>query len=338
MLAGASPRLAMISTGQSLPSQAEKSSLLGFAQGGRLGSPIAGMTVTDHPLVQIASEQISAEIHPFGAQLYSFRDRMGRDLLWNGDPAVWKGRAPILFPIVGALAGNQYRLDGQLFSLTKHGFARDRLFSVVDASAAGARFRLDWDEESLRLYPFRFQLDLQFTLAGATLRMAATVRNLEESKILPASFGFHPAFRWPLPYGEAREDHSITFEKDEPAPVRRLDSNGLILSDEFETPVKNRKLELRDDLFVADAIIFDRLASRRLRYGAKKGPRLDIEFDGMPYLGIWTKPGAGYVCIEPWHGLADPQGYSGDFYAKPGIALLPPGTSKEFVMSVSLAA
>lgn len=292
--------------------------------------------MTDHPLVQISSEQISAEIHPLGAQLYSFRDQMGRDLQWNGDPAIWKGRAPILFPIVGALACNQYRLADKVFSLSRHGFARDRLFSLVEANTGSALFRVDWNEETFNHYPFRFQLDLQFSVTGATLRMVATVRNLEENKILPASFGFHPAFRWPLPYGEAREAHYLAFEKDEPAPIRRLDSDGLIMPKDFETPVKNRKLQLRDDLFVADAIIFDRLASRRLSYGADHGPRLEIAYDGMPYLGVWTKPGAGYVCIEPWHGLADPEGYSGDFYAKPGLSLLPPGTSKAFAMSVSL--
>jgi galactose mutarotase-like enzyme len=294
--------------------------------------------MTDNPLVQIASEQISAEIHPLGAQLFSFRDKMGRDLQWDGDPAIWKGRAPILFPIVGALAGNQYRLDGKVFSLPRHGFARDSVFSLVAKDAASALFRLDWSEETLSHYPFRFQLDLQFSVTDATLRMAATIRNLEENKVLPASFGFHPAFRWPLPYGEAREDHFLIFEKDEPAPIRRLDGNGLIMPRDFETPVKNRKLALRDELFVADAIIFDRLASRRLGYGAERGPRLEIEYDGMPYLGVWTKPGAGYVCIEPWSGLADPEGYSGDFAAKPGLNLLAPGASKAFAMAVSLVA
>jgi galactose mutarotase-like enzyme len=294
--------------------------------------------MTDHPLVQISSEQISAEIHPLGAQLFSLRDKGGRDLQWNGDPAIWKGRAPILFPIVGALAGNQYRLDGEVYSLPRHGFARNRLFSLIAADAASALFRLDWSEETLSHYPFRFQLDLQFSVAGATLQMVATVRNLEKDKVLPASFGFHPAFRWPLPYGEPREAHSLTFEKDEPAPIRRLDGDGLVMPKDFETPVKNRKLQLRDALFTADAIIFDQMASRRLCYGAEHGPRLEIEYSGMPYLGVWTKPGAGYVCIEPWYGLADPQGYSGDFYAKPGINQLPAGTSKTFAMSVSLVA
>lgn len=286
-------------------------------------------------LTRISSPRLTAEIDPLGAQLFSLKDSQGRDLQWNGDPAVWKGRAPILFPIVGALVGNQYELDGRTYSLSRHGFARDRLFSLVEANPASALFRLDWDQETFRVYPFRFQLDLRFALTGASLRMVATVKNLEDRKELPASFGFHPAFRWPLPYGEARAEHFLDFEKEEPAPIRRLDSQGLVLPAEFETPVKGHRLELRDDLFAADAVIFDSLASRRLRYGAARGPQLEIAFDGMPYLGVWTKPGAGFICIEPWHGLADPQNRIGDFRAKPGLVLLAPGASQDFAMTVS---
>jgi galactose mutarotase-like enzyme len=285
-------------------------------------------------IVKISSQRLSAEIHPLGAQLFSLKDHAGRDLQWNGDAAVWKGRAPILFPIVGALAGNQYSLGGHSFSLPRHGFARDRMFSLVEASPANALFRLDWDEETLRLYPFRFRLDLKFALIDATLDIVATVKNLD-NKNLPASFGFHPAFRWPLPYGEARADHFLEFEKAEPAPVRRLDSQGLVMEAGFETPIEDRKLHLRDGLFTADAIIFDAVASRRIVYGAKRGPKLTIEYPGMPYLGVWTKPGAEFICIEPWHGLADPQAPYRDFYAKPGLALLAPGASHDFTMSIA---
>jgi galactose mutarotase-like enzyme len=292
--------------------------------------------MTDISPTTITSGALSADIHPLGAQLFALRDQAGRDLQWNGDPAVWKGRAPNLFPIVGELNANQYRLDGHTYCLSRHGFARNRLFSLVESDRSNALFRLDWDQETFKNYPFHFQLDLHFAVTDTRLDMIATARNLEDKQSLPASFGFHPALRWPLPYGEPRSAHHLTFEKEEPAPIRRLDSQGLIEPAEFATPVERRKLQLRDDLFAADAIIFDKITSRRLRYGADHGPQLEIEFPGMPYLGIWTKPGAGYVCIEPWHGLADSQNYSGDFRAKPGMALIPPGAEKQFAMSITL--
>ena len=289
-------------------------------------------------LVTITSAGLSADIHPLGAQLFALRDSAGRDLQWNGDPAVWKGRAPILFPIVGALAGNQYRLEGQTFSLPRHGFARDRMFMLVETTASSALFRLRWDDESLKLYPFRFELDLRFSLEEAALHMVATARNLEGDKTMPASFGFHPALRWPLPYGQPRGVHGLTFEKSEPAPVRRLNDQGLLLPAAFDSPVAGHHLALRDELFAGDAIIFDDIASRSLRYGADAGPQLEFAFPDMPQLGIWTKPGADFICIEPWHGFADPEGFDGDLRHKPGMALLPPGTAKDFAMSISLRA
>jgi galactose mutarotase-like enzyme len=179
---------------------------------------------------------------------------------------------------------------------------------------------------------------MRFALAGLTLNILAAIKNLEDDKTLPASFGFHPALRWPLPYGQPRAAHAVQFERDEPMPVRRVDSKGLVLPSAFATPVRERRLQLRDDLFTDDAIIFDPIASRSLRYGADTGPQLEFRFPDTPYLGIWSKPGAPFICIEPWHGHADPEGFSGDFRAKPGIFLVPPGGIKECAMSISLRA
>jgi len=285
--------------------------------------------------ISIASPHLSADIHPFGAQLFALRDAEGRDLLWNGDPAFWASRAPILFPIVGELAGGLYHLGEERYRLPRHGFARTALFTLADSSPSSALFRLASDEQSLGIYPFAFELDIGFALAAATLTVMALVKNLG-TDTMPASFGFHPGLRWPLPYGQTREDHRILFDRDEPAPVRRLTADGLIRPEAFPTPVTGRELVLRDALFEKDAVIFDRPASRRVRYGADTGPQIEVAFEGMPYLGIWTKPGAGFICIEPWHGLADPEGYAGDIQGKPGIVLIPPGGMLTGAMAISL--
>jgi galactose mutarotase-like enzyme len=270
-----------------------------------------------------------------GAQLFTLKDAEGRDLQWDGDPAIWSGRAPILFPIVGALADDRYRVDGKTYDLSKHGFARRSLFVVVEATSSSAAFRLRESEETLTLYPFRFELDVRFTVEDATLTLTATVKNPGDAP-LPASFGFHPALRWPLPYGAPRAEHRLTFACEEPAPIRRIDTDGVVLPESFKTPVVGRELALRDDLFTDDAVIFDALKSDRLRYGADTGPSLEIAFPDTPYLGVWTKPGAGYICIEPWHGIADPVGFDGDFRTKPGVFEVPPGGAKEIAMSITL--
>ena len=287
-------------------------------------------------LTTISSAHLQADIDPLGAQLYALRDAAGHDLQWNGDPKIWSGRAPILFPIVGELAGHRYLLDGKYYPLPRHGFARSKPFALIDATPSSALFRLRWDDETYAAYPFHFDLDIRFTIEDDRLTIAASAENRECAATMPASFGFHPALRWPLPYGQPRADHAITFEADEPEPIRRLDADGLVRPETFPTPLIGRKLVLRDDLFADDALIFDPIHSRRVRYGASDGPHLDIAFPDTSTLGLWTKPGAGYICIEPWHGHADRQGFAGDIRTKPGITLIAPGETVHWTMAITL--
>ena len=287
------------------------------------------------PWIAITSGDLSAEVDPHGAQLSTLRDAAGRDLQWNGEPSIWAGRAPLLFPIVGELAGGTYRLGSSAYHLSRHGFARRSLFELVDSSATSALFRLKTDAQSVALYPFRFELDVQFALDGPSLSMITSVRNVGDQE-MPASFGYHPAFRWPLPYGQARAEHFIEFADDEPAPVRRLDAAGLLMPQRHVTPIVERRLALADELFEKDVVIFDEVRSRFVTYGAHTGPRLRVSFPDAPYLGVWTKPGADFICIEPWHGVADPQGYAGDFTAKPGIFTVAAGAAKSIEVTITL--
>jgi galactose mutarotase-like enzyme len=285
--------------------------------------------------ITIRATGLSATINPQGAQLSVLRDAAGRDLQWNGDPAVWAGRAPILFPIVGMLVGGQYRTGGRSFALPRHGFARNRRFRVADAGPASVTFRLSADAQTLAVYPFQFELEVNFGIDAASLSVTSWIRNHGE-RDMPASLGYHPAFRWPLPYGEARAAHFIEFERDEPAPIRCLDGDGLLTPQRLPTPVENRRLTLRDELFTADALIFDQVASRTVTYGSEVGPRIAVSFPGVPYLGVWSKPGANFVCIEPWQGITDPEGFAGELRDKPGALRVAPGAAVAVGMTITL--
>jgi galactose mutarotase-like enzyme len=287
------------------------------------------------PWVSISSDNLTAEIDPVGAQLSSLKSRASLDLLWNGDPNVWAGRAPLLFPIVGVLVGGTYRLGTNAYRLPRHGFARGKLFSIDSASSSAAVFRLVADESSLQTYPFQFELRVRYELNGATLSVTTSIRNCG-STAMPASFGYHPGFRWPLPFGQARGSHFIEFESDEPAPARRIDPAGLLTPERHPTPIIQRRLTLADSLFQDDVLIFDQINSRSVLYGSNDGPRLKIGFPDAPYLGVWTKPGAPFVCIEPWHGVTDPEGFSGDFKDKPGVFVLEGGGSFCARMDITL--
>jgi galactose mutarotase-like enzyme len=286
-------------------------------------------------LIEITSGALTAAINPLGAELTSLRDAEGRELMTNADPAFWTGHAPILFPIVGRLNGDTLRIDGASYEMKQHGFARRKTFDLVERDAGSVLFRLNANEETRREYPFDFVLEVRFTLNGATLSIDVQIANPGPAS-LPTSLGFHPAFAWPLPYGAARADHRIVFEADETREIEQLD-NGLFAA-KRPSPLDGRMLCLADGLFAEDALIWDPVKSQSVTYGPPDGPSLRVDFPDTPYLGIWTKPGARFVCIEPWHGHADPAGFTGDYRDKPGVFEIAPGADWRCSIAITLTA
>ncbi len=284
-------------------------------------------------MITLTSGTLTARINPLGAELSSLTDAEGRELMTDADPAFWSGRAPLLFPIVGRLGGDALRLDGKSYPMKQHGFARRMMFALVEATDARALFRLVDTAETRAAYPFAFRLDVAYTLDGATLAIDVTIANPGDTP-LPASFGFHPAFAWPLPYGAAKEAHRVLFASEEPAPLIRLE-DGLFAGDR-PSPLEGRTLPLSDALFADDALVWAGVRSQSVTYGAPEGPQLEIAFPDTPDLGIWTKPGSRFLCIEPWHGHADPAGFAGDFRDKPGVFAVAPGGEKWIAMRVTL--
>lgn len=289
----------------------------------------------DQPdFIVIKSDRIAARINPLGAELWSLTDARGREFMTDADPAFWTGHAPLLFPIVGELRGGRYRIGPDEYALERHGFARKSLFEVMTAEEGVARLRLLDTAQTRAVYPFSFILEVEYRAEGDVLREVVTVTNPGEGPLW-FSQGFHPAFAWPLPGGAAKEDHRVVFAEPENAPVRRLDrATGLMLPETFPNPVEGRVLTPTSAMFEPDVLMFDRLNSRSLTYGADGGSRLEIGFPDSPILGLWQKPGAPFLCIEPWQGIADPADWDGDFRVKPGVVELAPNASRSFRMDV----
>ncbi len=291
--------------------------------------------MTEPALISIASPHLSAAIDPLGAELFRLRDADGRELMTDADPAFWRGHAPLLFPIVGRLNGDVLRIDGVDYPMKQHGFARRSRFTLIEHSASKAVFLLEDSVETRAVYPRAFALRASYEIQDATLSITIDIENREADRSLPASFGFHPAFAWPLPYGQPREDHRIVFEAEEADSIRKLTAS-LVDPAPRPSPLDGRTLALTNTLFSADALIWDQIRSQSVRYGAPAGPQLRVDFPDTPMLGIWTKPGAAFVCIEPWHGLADPVGFTGDMADKPGMMHLAPGEVRICAMQVTL--
>ena len=283
---------------------------------------------------EITSRAITAAVLQEGAELCSLRDRAGQEFLWQAGP-VWPRHSPNLFPIVGRLTDDQLHHAGTTYRLPQHGFARDRRFAWVGQEPGHCRLQLADDPATHALYPFAFRLVIDYRATDATLLIAYELTNPAETT-LPASVGAHPAFAWPLLPGLARNAHRIEFAAAEPGPIRRL-KDGLLLPDAVPSPVQGRTLALDEALFAADALIFAPPQSRALRYEAPGGPAIEIAWDGFTDLGIWSRQGGDFLCIEPWRGYASPQGFDGEFSDKPGLMRLAAGETRILTVSITLA-
>ncbi|MDX1782228.1 MAG: aldose 1-epimerase family protein, partial [Thalassovita sp.] len=286
----------------------------------------------DQDLTHIANARLRVAVAALGAETRAIRDARGRDYLWHGDAAFWAGRAPILFPIVGRAPGDRIAAGAHEAEMKQHGFARRSRFELVEAGADFCRHRLRDSAETRAAYPFAFSLEVSHRLVGAALEVAAQVEN-EGVETMPFGLGFHPAFRWPLP--GATGLHVIELDNGAEPALARLEG-GLLGNHRYPSPFRQGWLALDPALFTADAMIFPEGAGQGLRYGAETGPSLRLGFDGLPNLALWSKPGAGFICIEPWHGMAARQGAGGEIAERPCTVLLPPGQARRFAYTVSL--
>ncbi|MGF6312152.1 galactose mutarotase-like enzyme [Bradyrhizobium sp. i1.8.4] len=274
----------------------------------------------------LRGDGIAATILTQGAELSSLRNAEGTELLWQAGPQ-WPRHAPVLFPIVGRLKNDTLRHNGKTYPMTQHGFARDRRFVSVDQGPRSCKLALVDDAETRARYPFAFRLEVSYTVDGADLDVAFDVINTGD-EMLPASLGGHPALNWPLLRGLPKRAYTLTFEKDEPAPIRRL-KDGLMRPQPEPSPVKGRALALSEQLFDDDAIILDQVVSASVHFAAAQGPAIEVSWRGFRELGIWSKPGgAPFLCVEPWHGFASPAEFDGEFADKPGLMRIAPGARR----------
>ncbi|PTE11783.1 aldose 1-epimerase family protein [Mesorhizobium helmanticense] len=277
---------------------------------------------------------ISATIVAQGAELVSLRDAEATELLWQAGPA-WRRHSPVLFPIVGRLKGDQLRHRDQFYPMTQHGFARDKPFAWAERGPRSCTLVLTDDADTRTHYPFAFRLAVTYRLDRRQLGVTFDITNAGDEP-LPASIGAHPAFNWPLLPDLAKTDYRLTFADDERAPIRRL-RDGLLLATPQPTPVEGKILALSERLFDDDAVILDRPAGSSVRYAADRGPAIEMSWQGFRELGIWSKPGgAPFLCIEPWHGIASPVDFDGEFTNKPGVMLIAPAAKRVLSYQIDL--
>ncbi|MFB9951401.1 aldose 1-epimerase family protein [Rhizobium puerariae] len=286
-------------------------------------------------VTRISNDHLTVDISPLGAEMQALSTADGRSWLWNGDAAFWAGRSPILFPMVGKAPENRVTIDGGSYEMAQHGFARRSGFSLAASTGAMCRYELAASDATRAVYPFEFLLAVTHAVEGRRLTVSAEVEN-RDARAMPFGLGFHSAFVWPLP-GAAGRAHAVTLDNGgEPALVR-LDG-GLVKSGRLPSPFKAGRLTLDPAMFEADAMIFPEGAGEGLAYAAEGGPALKFSFENLPNLALWQKPGAPFICIEPWHGTAAELGGSDDLVKRPYGLTLRPGETTRFAFTVELPA
>lgn len=276
-------------------------------------------------MITLENEHIKASFLPKGAELKSLiKKDSGQQYMWNADPDYWGKTSPVLFPIVGALKNNTYSYKDREYELSRHGFARDKEFQIQQLGNEEVLFTLKSDEQTLKNYPFEFNLGLRYRLNENILSCSYEVHNPGASNLL-FSIGGHPAFAVPLSKGENYNDYELEFNADQVLTYYKINDN-LIDHKTENITLLNRKLRLQHDLFYDDALVFKSLKSNRISLqGGQNKPGIHFSFEGFPYFGIWSAKDADFVCLEPWCGIADGIDHDQDLDKKEGIITLLPG-------------
>jgi galactose mutarotase-like enzyme len=265
--------------------------------------------------ITISNHKIKATINTLGAELTRL-EKDNQNYIWTIDESFWNKTSPILFPIVGRLKNDAYTIEGKTYELPRHGFARNFEFEIELQTDNSVVFLLTENAETLKCYPFQFELRLKYEVTENGLKMQYSVLN-KSDKIMPFSIGAHPAFAikeefsyFTLAFNEVEDFVSYELENEQ-------------FNNSFQNIFsENGKINLDYALFEKDALVFKHLKSDTLALLKNNQPYISVEFKGFPYLGIWTKPNAPFLCIEPWCGLADNTNHNGNIYEKEGIQIL----------------
>jgi galactose mutarotase-like enzyme len=267
-------------------------------------------------ITTISNSNLTAQINHFGAELFSLKNSANKEYIWEGNPTFWGKHSPVLFPIVGTLKNNSYLYNGNEYHLSRHGFAREMEFELIEKTEKSVTFSLISSVETRKIYPFDFDLQICYSLDENKLYIDYKVINKNDF-VMPFSIGAHPAFALNGNF----EDFSLEFQRQEILKYYLLE-DGLISNKTNEIALDNRQLSLNYQLFEKDALVFKTLESKSITILQNTVPLLKVNFTDFPNLGIWTIKNAPFLCIEPWFGYSDTQEKYDSLSKKEGIQLL----------------
>lgn len=296
--------------------------------------------MTEPQIFSLAKNELKVEISAKGAELQSVIAG-GVERIWEGDPAVWGRKAPLLFPLIGRLRDGSYELDGTPIKAPMHGFCRDRMFQAHQLSDTAVSFTTEADEETHEVYPFDFELSITYSLDGNTLVKTHAIKNMD-TKAMPFEIGGHEAYATHLMPGETMADYFIQFEGN-PTSIEMfgMDETGILSLPKIPVTLDGGRLTQTPEQLSIDTIVLENIPGSRVTLGATTNAlTTTVSFPDFPYLGIWTMGGQAdprYICIEPWSALPDGYFSSRELSEKPGVRTLVPGEEVELTYTMTFA-
>lgn len=288
----------------------------------------------------LKNDVLTVEVSEHGAELHSIR-KGATEYLWQADPKFWARHSPVLFPIVGSVWDKLYRVDGKVYELGQHGFARDMDFVKVEGNDTEVFYRLESNDETLKKYPWPFRLEIGYKLKGNAIEVIWRVYNPGTEEMY-FQIGAHPAFYYPDYDPETDERGYFSFDRSEGLECIRIMEKGCVdavTKYPLEIP-ENGLLPLRKDTFdVIDTIMLQDSQIGRVTLHRNDGtPWLSLKFTA-PVVGLWSPPtkNAPFICIEPWYGRCDRAGYTGDYREKDWVNCLEPGKEFEGIYTIEIA-
>ena len=277
-------------------------------------------------IIRITNGIFTASIRPEGAQIVSLTAPDGREVIWQGDPAIWADHTPVLFPVIGNCKDGSVIIDGRKYPMTKHGFARKAMFHPAVVGENYVTLELTESAETKKMYPFDFTLEVTYELTDRGFRCYFTVEN-QSDRPMPFCVGGHPAFVVPMEEGATFEDYQVVFPDDEKV-TNLLCPGGQLITGSEEMTFPGGVLSLEHAIFdEKDTLLLPDLKSSRVDLVHKtSGHGLRFSWEGMEALAIWSRPvnHGNYLCLEPWHGLPGFASESGVFAEKRYATVLAP--------------
>lgn len=274
-------------------------------------------------MVRLENEFLVVEIEEKGAEVIKVISKeTGENYMWDKNPEIWNGTSPNLFPTVGRSIGDEIRYLGKSYKLGNHGFARHSIFtSEKNLDGKSADFILDNSMIEKNIFPFVFQLCINYRLEDKKLITTYHVKNPSDRKTI-FTLGAHPAFKFPFHNGRGMGDYYVEFPNDSQLILHELTGFATYTGRRSEFNLENRKLDL--GLYdVANTYVFSNFKSEYVKLVEKEsGNFIKVDIKGFKYLAFWKKSEGDFICIEPWLGKSDMEGFKGDFNEKEDMITL----------------